>query len=417
MSNDSHVSYLQQGVGVWNAWRRSNPDIRPDLRGAQLQGLRVCGGEMDAAHYSALVEAGVPLHKARRDGADLRNVDFRGANLIDANLSLCDLSGADLSETVMSRALLGSCRMHGTNFYWACMEKIDANNAQFDNCDLSRANLAAADLCAAHFQSCSLVETSLFQADLSSTQFHQCSLEACDLTYSRLVRTVVEGGRIVNCGIYGVSVWDVHANGVEISELCITPDGQAKVTVDDLDVAQFLYLVLENKRLRGVIETMTGKMVLILGRFTPERKSILDFLRAQLRNRGFVSVLFDFDKPAGRDLTETVSLLAHMSSFILADITDPKSIPQELQKIVPSLPSVPVQPLVLADASVYSMFQDFGAYPTVLTPFVYKTEEELFDGLVHRVIPAIKTRLAEIQARRAQFEAALRSLAQPPRSV
>jgi len=31
MANDAHVALLKQGVAAWNAWRKQNPDIRPDL--------------------------------------------------------------------------------------------------------------------------------------------------------------------------------------------------------------------------------------------------------------------------------------------------------------------------------------------------------------------------------------------------
>ena len=71
-------------------------------------------------------------------------------------------------------------------------------------------------------------------------------------------------------------------------------------------------------------------MVLILGRFTPERKAVLDALREELRKRDYLPVLFDFDKPASKDITETVSMLAHMARFVIADMTDPRCIPHEL---------------------------------------------------------------------------------------
>ena len=38
MANDEHVAMLKQGVDAWNAWRRENPHIRPDLLGADLSG-------------------------------------------------------------------------------------------------------------------------------------------------------------------------------------------------------------------------------------------------------------------------------------------------------------------------------------------------------------------------------------------
>jgi hypothetical protein len=86
-----------------------------------------------------------------------------------------------------------------------------------------------------------------------------------------------------------------------------------EITVDNLEVAQFLYLLLDNKNIRRIINTITSKVVLILGRFTPERKAVLDAIRDELRKRDYLPVLFDFEKPSSRDITETVSTLAHMA--------------------------------------------------------------------------------------------------------
>jgi hypothetical protein len=91
--------------------------------------------------------------------------------------------------------------------------------------------------------------------------------------------------------------------------------------------------------------------VLILGRFSlPERKRVLDALRDELRKpgRNYVPVVFDFKKPTSRTTDETITLLARMARFVIADISDAKSVLQELRSIVPDKPSVPVAQL-LAD--------------------------------------------------------------------
>ena len=49
----------------------------------------------------------------------------------------------------------------------------------------------------------------------------------------------------------------------------------------------------------------------------------LERLRDELRRRHFLPMVFNFDKPETKDFTETVRLLAGLSSFVIADITNP----------------------------------------------------------------------------------------------
>ncbi len=38
MANPEHLAKLKQGIEAWNEWRKTNPEIVPDLRYAQLEG-------------------------------------------------------------------------------------------------------------------------------------------------------------------------------------------------------------------------------------------------------------------------------------------------------------------------------------------------------------------------------------------
>jgi len=130
----------------------------------------------------------------------------------------------------------------------------------------------------------------------------------------QLVETNLTNANLTGCHIYGVSAWDLTLEGTTQKDLIITRESEPVITVDNLEVAQFIYLLLNNEKIRDVIDTITSKAVLILGRFALERKAILDTVRGELRHRNYVPILFDFEKPASRDLTETISTLAHMPS-------------------------------------------------------------------------------------------------------
>jgi hypothetical protein len=101
--------------------------------------------------------------------------------------------------------------------------------------------------------------------------------------------------------------------GTVQQNLVITQEGEPSVTVDDLDVGQFIYLMLNDTKIRNVIDTITSKGVLILGRFSnPQRKSVLDGLRERLRNFDLLPIVFDFDTLTDKDYTETVQTLVQL---------------------------------------------------------------------------------------------------------
>ena len=68
-------------------------------------------------------------------------------------------------------------------------------------------------------------------------------------------------------------------------------------------------------------------------------------------------MVFNFDKPETKDFTETVRLLAGLSKFVIADFTNPKSAPYELEAIV-SETMIPFQPIIEAGETPFAMLQD-----------------------------------------------------------
>ncbi len=244
------------------------------------------------------------------------------------------------------------------------------------------------------------------KTDLSRANLSRANLDGVDLTRATIVETNLNNTILTNCSIYGISAWDVHLEGARQLDLIITLPDQPKITVDNLKVAQFIYLLLNNQEIRAVIDTITSKVVLILGRFISERKVILDAIRDELRKRNYSPVLFDFDKPANRDLTETVNILAHLARFIIVDLTDPSSAPHEVATIVPHCivpvqPLLALQPLIIEGRTVerreYAMFQDLRRrHDWVLPTFRYQDTADLLASLKEHIIEPAEQKAKEL---------------------
>jgi len=215
-----------------------------------------------------------------------------------------------------------------------------------------------------------------------------------------LLKTCIEGLNLNGCKIYGTSVWDLEGEAKEQKDLVITPSDQPEVTVDNIKIAQFIYLLLENQEIRNVIDTLTSKSVLILGRFSEERKKVLDSLKDSLRAKGYLPILFDFEKPVSRDLLETIKTLTSLSRFVVADITDARSVLQELAYIVPNFPSIPVKLLIQESEREYGMFDHVRQYPWVLDTYVYTSEENLLANLDLEVISPAEQKVIELRLKR-----------------
>ncbi len=191
--------------------------------------------------------------------------------------------------------------------------------------------------------------------------------------------------------------------GTKQQDLIITAEGEPDVIVDDIEVAQFVYLLLHNEKIRRVIDTVGKKGVLLLGRFTEGRIVVLERLREELRKRDYLPIVFNFDKPETKDFTETVRLLAGLSKFVIADITNPKSAPLELQATVPEI-MVPFRPIIEEGEEPFAMLTDLWIKHRewVFEPLYYSSLDALVGALDDKIIRPAEVRFAELLARKAE---------------
>jgi uncharacterized protein YjbI with pentapeptide repeats len=445
-------------------WRVDNPGLVPDLSKAYLRNANLSGGDLSHTNLTdahldgavlvdtnlsdvdlrdaTLVEAnltGANLanafgSNANFSGANLENANFSEglfdgaifvrANLAGANFSGADLGRADLTEANLSQAKFFEAHFHGARLTRADLSGANLADADFDGAfldearltgaklhntsltgsDLTRAVLVGADLAYAHLTQANFSESNCAGANLQGTvlyaaNFSRANLRGAALLNAVAIRTDFTGADLTGCSVYGMSAWDVNLDQAAQTKLVITRE-EPHVHVDDLEVAQFIYLLLHRQKLRSVLTTLGERTVLILGRFT-ERKALLEGIADKIRSLGYLPIVFDFDRPTDRDLTETVKVLAGLSLFVVADITNPRSVPLELQATVPDY-MVPFVTLVERGQPVFGMFDDLPRkYDWALPLLEYNSAESLLAAFENKVVAPALEKLAEVRRRKA----------------
>jgi uncharacterized protein YjbI with pentapeptide repeats len=390
MANLEHLQILRQSSKEeWNEWRRRYPDTIPDLSKADLRGISSVGAgsrggdggdtylvffDLSRANLSGSILSGCDpspmLPAVVMDTICLNFVNLSKASLQGAYLQYAHLWVADLSEADLSGAHLMGANLIGANL----------SNANLREADLSGANLSNVNLSGAHLNGACLSEACLRETDLSGA-----NLSNADLSSAFLVGTKLTGANLTQSFVYGSSVWNVQLEGARQDNLIITPRREPVITVDDLEVAQFVHLLLNHQKLRNVLNAVTERGVLLLGRFGGGGLEVLQAVAEKLRAEKYLPIIFDFERPQDRNYTETVKTLAGLSRFIIADLSGP-SVPQELYATVPHF-KLPFVPILEAGRKQFAMAIDLLEYPWVIRPpVVFASTDELVSLVPSKII-------------------------------
>lgn len=317
-----HLSHLREGRAHWNRWRRQNPGVQPML--AEI--------------------------KVGRDFTDRA------------------LDGYDFSYANFTRAKLRRVTFRRANFHQAI--------------------LAGADLTGAHLEGANFCRTDFYE-----TNFTGAHLTGANLQGVQLARTILAGADLRGCTVYGMSAWDLDLQQktkhdrltIKYQSVIGGSEREEDIIVDGLDLAAFIYSTLNNRNIARIIDGASRKWVLILGRFTDQRKHVLEKLRDTLKDKQYIPIIFDFQRPDRRDLVETLMLLAGMSAFVIVDISAPRSTPLELQAIASNY-GVPIFPILKGNANAFGMFPGLRKFRWVFPVVRYRSPADLVSQLHARVI-------------------------------
>ena len=105
-------------------------------------------------------------------------------------------------------------------------------------------------------------------SNLSGADLTNATMDGVDLQSAIMVDTDISGATLSDCLVRGVSAWGLKLDGTTQSRLVISQFNESTVMVDNLELAQLIHLLRHSKKARDVIDTVSTKVVLILGRFT-----------------------------------------------------------------------------------------------------------------------------------------------------
>ncbi len=218
------------------------------LAGADLAGADLSGADLSAADLSGANLSGACLDDADLTGANLAGANLSGASAVgatmpevvldDADLSGADLSSADLSHSSCQRtnftsAIMVAASIENTHAPSACFTGVDganlrASGSKCPGADVKGARLASsqwkgAELQEAEFDNCVMTRVNLEKinaegsswsaADLREARFYKASVRSADFSKGNLMgasleRAIASNATFDLANLYGV---DFHA--------------------------------------------------------------------------------------------------------------------------------------------------------------------------------------------------------------
>ena len=389
---DRHaLDRLQEGAAAWNRWRGTQRFAPVDLTNADLAGWKL-------NDYSLI------------------RADLTGANLTRTQLEHAHLKDANLTGAVLTHA-----NLEGANGRNATFDDVVAQDTNFEVSTLRGARFRRASLVRARFHRAYLREANLSGADLSSAWLRFATLDdascqdtvfsGADLRHAAMVSTDLRGATLIDVQVFGISAWSIQTDARTRQELIVAAGnaGSAPLRAHDLQTAQLLALMLDGSGVRRLLDSVTSKLVMILGSFSAEEKPALDAVRSALQARGYVAVTFDFERPSERDFAETVTTLAGLCRFVVADFTNAKEVRAEVAQVHAQYRRVPIIPIAKAGVALpITMANVFS--PDELDGLVRYTDiADLLTKVQPSIVEPAEERSARIAASIARAEALLRA--------
>ncbi len=200
MANPKHVEILKSGVEEWNAWRKENPEVRPDLSRSSLVDFNLGDANLSICNLN-----GADLKSANLSGANLSGATLRNSNLEKTDFLMANLAGACLDKSFLFRAVLWDVNLSGAS----CKE------AKFVRLEFANAELIDASFLAAEFRDVTVRESTI------AATFHTAVFRNVQIRDSVLTAVTFEKALLSQVIFSGIEFSDVRLSDAKLEGVAI----------------------------------------------------------------------------------------------------------------------------------------------------------------------------------------------------
>ena len=222
------------GILFWPLDRVSGQDPMDhvDFTSDEMTKAELTRQELLAILSRATADERVDLTSKRLSGLDLRNVDFKGANLRWARLNNTDLRGANLRDTILDSAWLLNANLEradlrGASLVSSQMQRANLRDANLSGArivaNLQRADLRGADLSNANMgadmknQSMGLMRTVLRMAKLDGADMRNVNALRLDAGYASMRGVLLDNANFRGADLTGADLTNASVAGLDLS--------------------------------------------------------------------------------------------------------------------------------------------------------------------------------------------------------
>lgn len=228
-----------------------------DLRGADFSGAALEDANLDNAQLSDANFNGAVLARARLSRTSLASATFRNANLGGAHCEFADFSGADLSSANCEKTRFASCNMANTVLDQTRFTESEMSHCDFRGSDWHQVFLTKLRMSGMAFGGASFQQVVWLECALEDVRFTNASLVRCSFVTSDCSRSVdFSDARLDACSFaHGSTLAGAVLRRAALKQcgLRTTPLQQADLREARLDNCDFSECALQGAKLERLV--------------------------------------------------------------------------------------------------------------------------------------------------------------------